>query len=215
MVCQSSSNIITSGGGFSQYYAQPAYQKAAVAGYLAAVKGTTKEPVAGFDATKRAYPDVSLAGANYRVYIGGEVYGLYGTSASAPAVAGLFSNINAVRLAAGKGPVGWINPALYQYGSAFVNDITSGNNKCGGLNKDGLPTCCKQGFFAEIGWDPASGLGSLDYGKMSVSLVAVQFRPPTSPLSKNSSSRNTPGTCTLLVQHLNDTACHDIIATVL
>ena len=195
MVCQSSSNIITSGGGFSQYYPQPAYQKAAVAGYLAAVKGTAKQPVAGFDASKRAYPDVSLAGAKYRVILGGKAYGVYGTSAAAPVVAGFFSNINAVRLAAGKGSVGWINPALYEYGSAFVNDITSGNNKCGAINQDKFPTCCREGFTAVSGWDPASGLGSINYGKMEVRLKSSNLELSSLPSSNSRTSHNALGTC--------------------
>ena len=175
MVCESASNKITSGGGFSEYYDQPSFQTAAVAGYLATVKGTTKDPYAGYDASKRGYPDVSLAGANYHVYIGGTEYGLYGTSASAPVVAGFFSNINAVRLAAGKGSLGWVNPLLYTDSSAFVNDITSGSNNCGGLNKTNQPTCCQHGFSAVSGWDPTTGLGSLDYKKFET----YQNRPPT------------------------------------
>ena len=214
--------MITSGGGFSEYYDQPSYQKAAVAGYFAAVKGTTKSPYAGFNASKRAYPDVSLAGAKYRVVIGKTAYGLYGTSASAPAVAGFFSNINAVRLAAGKGSLGYANPALYTNPSAFVNDITSGDNKCGALDSQGYNTCCRQGFSAVSGWDPASGLGSIDYKKLAASEDLTSFTSllpslspslppspslpsflpsslhpafPVLPRVKSSSSRNTLGTC--------------------
>jgi tripeptidyl-peptidase I len=214
VVCQSGSNIITSGGGFSQYYAQPSYQKAAVAGYFAAVKGTTKEPYAGFDASKRAYPDVSLAAAKYRTIIGRKVYGLYGTSAAAPVVAGFFSNVNAARLAAGKGSLGWINPALYEYGSAFVNDITSGDNKCGALNQNRIPTCCRQGFTAVPGWDPTTGLGSINYGKMAIVLESSNLLLSKLP-SSNGRSHDTLGTCLQFVHHLHGTACHDVIESVL
>lgn len=194
VVCQSDNNVITSGGGFSEYYEQPSFQKAAVARYFATVKGTPKNPYAGFNASKRAYPDVSLAGANYRVVIGGRIFGLYGTSASAPVIAGFFSNMNAARLAAGKGSVGWINPALYANPSTFVNDITFGNNKCGGLNASKRNTCCREGFFAALGWDPATGLGSVDYKRMSINFQAYSSTPTLTSV-KSSSSRKTFGTC--------------------
>ena len=196
VVCQSDSNVITSGGGFSEYYEQPSFQKAAVARYFATVKGTTKSPSAGFNASKRGYPDVSLAGASYRVVIGGRIFNLYGTSASAPAVAGFFSNINAARMAAGKGSVGWINPALYANSSTFVNDITSGNNRCGGLDSNQRYTCCTEGFFATSGWDPTTGLGSIDYRRMSINFQA--FTNTVTPTTvKSGSTRNTFGTCAL------------------
>ena len=197
MVCSSDTgNIITSGGGFSEYYDQPTFQKATVAGYFAAVKGTTNDPYAGFNASKRAYPDVSLAGANYLVITGIETYGLYSTSAAAPVVAGFFSNINAARLAAGKGSLGWVNPALYTNPSAFVNDITRGNNKCAALNQYATFTCCRQGFSAVTGWDPATGLGSIDYKKLAASQNPPPSQAPIAsvlPAVKGSSSRNIPG----------------------
>ena len=82
--------------------------------------------------------------------------GTSGTSATTPVAAGMFSNINAARLAIGKGSLGWVNPVLYTYFSRFGNDVVKGNNKDG-------PTC-PQGFYATPGWDPASGLGSINYG---------------------------------------------------
>jgi hypothetical protein len=168
-VAEGNSNYgITSGGGFSTYYPQPAWQSAAVSGYFATAAGLGKSPVAGYAANGRAYPDISLAGMNYVVVTGGISYAVSGTSASCPAVAGFISNINAARLAIGKGSVGWINPALYTKGSSFVNDVTSGHIKC---VADG--TCCSTGFYATTGWDPATGLGSVNYGKMASFFVAL------------------------------------------
>jgi tripeptidyl-peptidase I len=164
----SSSGGITSGGGFSTYYPQLTWQSAAVSGYFPTAATLSKSPKTGYAANGRAYPDVSLAGINYEVIIGGNKYDVSGTSASCPAVAGLFSNINAARLAIGKGSLGWINPALYTKGSYFVNDITSGHIKCAA---DG--TCCTTGFHATPGWDPATGLGSVNYGKMASFFVAL------------------------------------------
>ena len=162
------SGIITSGGGFSEYYPMPAWQAAAVSAYFTSAAAASQTPVAGYATAGRGYPDVSLAGLNYVLFVGGTNGLASGTSASSPAVAGFFSNINAERMAIGKGSLGWVNPALYRYGAAFMNDITSGHTKCvaGG-------TCCPQGFYATPGWDPACGLGSPNYGKMHPILVAL------------------------------------------
>ena len=94
-----------------------------------------RSPVQGYGARGRGYPDVAFAGAKFIVRIGGKFYGISGTSASTPGVAGMFSNINAARMAIGKGSIGWVNPALYTNSDSFVNDITSGDNKCA---SDGL-----------------------------------------------------------------------------
>jgi hypothetical protein len=102
-----------------------------------------------------------------------------GTSASCPAIAGFISNINAARIAAGKGSLGFLNPAIYAYGSSFTNDITSGSIFC---VADG--TCCPQGFYAAPGWDPTTGFGSVNYGKMASVLVGLgsTIVPTSSPV---------------------------------
>ena len=169
----------TSGGGFSSYYSVPSFQSAAVNDYFAAAKiaGTTPYPGYG---SGRGYPDMSFAGSGYAVIIGGQTNTLAGTSASCPAVAGLISSINAARMMIGKGSVGWVNPAIYANGSSFVNDVTSGHIRCPG---GGGILCCKQGYTATHGWDPASGLGSVNYGRMQEILVSLgpvgSLNPPT------------------------------------
>lgn len=50
--------------------------------------------------------------ANYVVAINGDFYLVYGTSCSSPVSATIFSAINDARLAAGKGPIGFINPTV-------------------------------------------------------------------------------------------------------
>jgi tripeptidyl-peptidase-1 len=157
ITCSSNTKgIITSGGGFSNVYmrtADASFQNTVVSNYLLTVAGTAQAPVAGFNTQGRGYPDISAAGLSYLVAIGGDFYSESGTSASSPFVAGLFSNINAQRLAIGKGSLGWINPALYQTYNQFTNDITSGDNKCV-LG----PICCAQGFTSVAGWDPTTGI---------------------------------------------------------
>ena len=91
-----------------------------------------------------------------------------GTSAACPVMAGFISNINAARMAIGKGSVGWVNPALYAHSASFVNDIVTGDNKC-----SATAPCCPHGYEAVSGWDPASGLGSVDYAKMQAKFLTL------------------------------------------
>ena len=189
---------ITSGGGFSRYFTQPSYQKDFIDAYFINAAKAGQTPVSGYSATGRGLPDVSLAGSYYAVYIGGTLTILSGTSASAPVMAGMLSNINAARIAAGKGPVGWANPAMYANSAQFVNDITSGNNKCAALNSERVVNCCTQGYYATTGWDPVTGLGSINYGKMETAFLslgdvnAVTAAPTQAPVKPSSKPSREP-----------------------
>ena len=157
----------SSGGGFSTYYPVPDFQKKHVEAYFSKVNNTIYAPVAGYG-NGRGFPDITLTG-RFIVISSGDEYRLSGgTSASSPLIAGFFSNINAARMAIGKGSLGWVNPALYATSASFTNDITEGSINC--ASKD---FCCAQGFHAGPGWDPASGLGSVNYGKMEAVLKSL------------------------------------------
>jgi tripeptidyl-peptidase-1 len=118
--------VIFSGGGFSNVFAMPSYQTSAIASYKANHLPT-------FTATQyntglvRGYPDVSANGANYAVAIDGTISLVFGTSASAPAFGAIITLINEQRAAAGKGPVGFINPTMYANPTAFTDIISGGN----------------------------------------------------------------------------------------
>ena len=167
IVCQSNVDdaVITSGGGFSATFAAPNYTTSAVAGYF---ENVATAPLGGYAAGGRGYPDVALAGYGYEVVIGGATYSVSGTSCSAPAVAGMASLVNAIRLEAGAGSVGFLNPTLYADAGAFANDVTEGENNC--VAEDAF--CCDEGFHAAEGWDPATGFGSVDYAKFEALLTA-------------------------------------------
>ena len=143
----SQGGLITSGGGFSHYYPAPKWQAAAVRKYFSSLPA---QPVAGFNKSGRAYPDVSLIAVKYNVMVQGNLYQRYGTSASAPVFAAMISLLNARRLKKALGPVGFINPTLYSVGAAALfNDITAGeNNCCIGFSN---PVCCDTGFTATKG----------------------------------------------------------------
>lgn len=176
VVCSTyTGGIITSGGGFSNYFPVPDWQAEDVADYLAASK-----PFYGYNPSGRGYPDISLLGANYIIIAQGSEVSVSGTSASTPAFAAMISLINSNRLKAGKGTVGWINPTLYAYSDRFVNDITSGSNSC-----TEAQICCEQGYDAAEGWDASTGLGSVNFTSllgifMSIDKINGGSAEPTS-----------------------------------
>lgn len=160
--CTTQTNFFTSGGGFSNYFEQPAYQQSAVASYLARHDpgypsySLRKEQRANvpnfpdhgvynragrgvsdilkvceatqFDLTYGAqFPDVSANGANFNLFINQTATQQAGTSLAAPIWASIFALINQARRDAGKGPVGFVNPILYENPDVF-HDITKGSN---------------------------------------------------------------------------------------
>lgn len=139
----------TSGGGFSNYFPMPDYQKCAVEEYLA--NNSYFPKYSGlFNPNGRAYPDIAAQGVNFSVVWNGSVHLVDGTSASCPTVAGVLSLVNDALVAAGKPVLGFLNPWLYSKGYAAFNDILSGGN----------PGCGTPGFPAQQGWDAVTGFGS-------------------------------------------------------
>ena len=155
-----------SGGGFSNIYPQPSYQKTQVNTYLTAhtppyktynTSGMNNPPETVtkggiYNVGGRGYPDISAVGDNVVIINNGAPTLIGGTSASAPVFAAILNRINEERLAAGKKTVGFVNPTLYANPSAF-HDITVGSN----------PGCNTQGFAVTQGWDPVTGLGTPNY----------------------------------------------------
>jgi tripeptidyl-peptidase-1 len=97
IACQSDlGGVITSGGGFSTYNPTPSWQKAAVKSYFQNLLSFIY-PTDGYNPKGRGYPDVSLIGVWYEVFIQGELTPIFGTSASAPVFAAFISLANAAR----------------------------------------------------------------------------------------------------------------------
>lgn len=171
ITCQSNEgSLITSGGGFSEHYDQPSFQSDFVSTYFDTVDGTNKEPSGnGYNKNKRGVPDVALMANQYLIVGRDELLIVSGTSASSPVFAGMVSLINSARVDAGNSTLGWLNPLLYSEEASFINDITSGNNKCMSSGSG----CCIEGFYAAEGWDPATGLGSVNFAEMLKALANV------------------------------------------
>lgn len=156
-----------SGGGFSSMFKQPNWQVSAVQHYVNNPPEDPHYPPAGsFDPNGRATPDVSALGEGYQVIIGGSIQSVGGTSASAPAFAGMVALLNEARFQKGMKQLGFLNPFLYQNENCFT-DITLGTNAIGRGNGP-----IKYGFNATAGWDPATGLGTPIFSKLLVAATS-------------------------------------------
>ncbi|KAG1727664.1 peptidase S8/S53 domain-containing protein [Suillus paluster] len=143
--------IIYSGGGFSNYFGMPDYQKGA--------------NIYNSTGTSRAYPDLSANGANYAVAVDGNFTLVYGTSASTPVVGAILTMVNDARLALGKSTLGFINPTIYSVDFAGgFKDVTNGTN----------PGCGTVGFNATKGWDPVTGLGTPYFPSLLAKWLALK-----------------------------------------
>jgi kumamolisin len=156
------------GGGVSNFFPKPSYQ------------ANVNVPAPAKSAGGRGVPDVAADAdpyTGYSVVIGGQQEPIGGTSAVAPLYAGLIARINQSPTRGGGNPVGFVNPLLYaqMIPAGVFHDITSGNNDIyhdlGGE------------FEAGPGWDPCTGLGSIDGAKLLAALPAQQPAPPTPPAS--------------------------------
>jgi hypothetical protein len=167
---EKASDQFGSGGGFSKQFSQSPnaeWQSAAVAKYLATVDPSTLPAAGLFPPKGRATPDVSALGEGYQVFNGGwEVVTVGGTSASAPAFAAMVSLLNEARIKAGKPAMGFLNPFLYANADAFT-DIVMGSNK---ISREGNEVA--YGFNCTKGWDPVTGLGTPQFGKLLAAAVA-------------------------------------------
>ena len=138
-----------SSGGFSDHFAQPKFQAAAVGAFL---KQTTV-PRSFFNASGRGFPDVGALGVHFDVVYKGHNADVAGTSAATPTFAAIVSLLNGARLAAGQPTMGYILPFLY---SAAAKDASAFNDVTEGTNPHGA---CP-GFACVAGWNPMTGLGS-------------------------------------------------------
>lgn len=145
-----------SGGGFAPvgYFNRSLdspWQNEAVAGYFAS--GVALPPPALYNSQGTAFPDVAALGVNFEVYMDLVPQPVSGTSCAAPTFAGIIAAVNSHRVAAGKKPLGFLNPWLYLSVPHCLTDIVHGDNANGKAN----------GFAATVGYDPVTGLGSPRY----------------------------------------------------
>ncbi|EIW61376.1 tripeptidyl peptidase A [Trametes versicolor FP-101664 SS1] len=157
--------VFFSGGGFSDLFPRPAYQELAVSKFLKTLAPGTYKGL--FNPNGRAIPDVAAQADLFRVFLSGRPVSIGGTSAAAPTFTGIVSLLNAARLEKGLPPLGFLNPLVYAIQAldpTAFNDITVGNN----------PGCGTPGFNATKGWDPITGVGTPNFGKLK-DIVTLDF----------------------------------------
>lgn len=157
-----------SSGGFSQYFARPTYQDAAVGSYLQSF--TTGNPNAEawkdfYNPHGRGFPDVSAQSFNFIIIDHMQAKRISGTSAAAPLFAGIIANLNALRVSFGLPNLGFLNPWLYGAGMGGFSDVTAGGSVgCTGMsvyNSSHRGTYVPYaGWNATEGWDPVTGIGT-------------------------------------------------------
>ncbi|KAF8268124.1 subtilisin-like protein [Lactarius quietus] len=143
-----------SGGGFSTIFKRPLYQARAMSQYFL----DSDDQYSGlFNPEGRGIPDVSAQALKYVSITNGQIVYRDGTTCATPTVAGIISLLNDYQLSRNRPPLGLLNPWLYGIGLDGLRDITTGSN----------PGCNTDGFSAELGWDPVTGLGTLDFVKLA------------------------------------------------
>lgn len=84
--------------------------------------------VADGTSTDMVPEDVAAIGEDVEIVSGGQTGLVAGTSCSSPIFASVIALINSDLIAAGKSPLGFLNPWLYSTAASALNDITSGSN---------------------------------------------------------------------------------------
>ena len=156
-----------SSGGFSDRFPTPKWQEEAVKTYLTGLGDRWKGL---YNPQGRGFPDIAAQGRAFRVVDKGRDIAVGGTSASAPTVAAIIALLNAARKEKGLPVLGFLNPWLYSEAYKVLTDITAGgSNGCSGIDiYSGLPTPIVPyaSWNATKGWDPVTGLGTPDFGKL-------------------------------------------------
>ena len=187
--------LAATGGGVSNFFTQPSWQ---------AIPGV---PADNF----RHVPDISLAASadhdGYLVYTSGRQAIFGGTSAPAPAFAGVAALLNQYLVSGGaqaRPGVGNINPTIYalsQKSPEVFHDVTTGDNmvtvSCGAkVTNCSNPTV---GYSAAVGYDSATGLGSVDAQAFFSKWAGSAVTPPSAK------------TTITLLSNLNNVAASDVV----
>ncbi|PIA98116.1 Tripeptidyl-peptidase sed4 [Cercospora beticola] len=159
----------SSGGGFSDYFPTPWYQKDAIQTYLD--EHISSEAKSYYSWNKyanfagRGIPDVSGHSffPLFPVVLNGTINPGGGTSAAVPQVAAIFALLNDARFRAGQPAIGFANPWLYANArNSLVDVIHGGSVGCSGTNMQtnkpipGAGIIPYASWIATVGWDPVS-----------------------------------------------------------
>ena len=160
-----------SGGGVSSYFSKPSWQTG------------TGVPADGY----RDVPDLALTASDAHdpmlFYSAGSIGAVGGTSCAAPTLAGIMTLLNQYLVANGlqkTAGLGNINPRLYvmaQSAPAAFHDITVGSNIVNGCIGTRNCNVGNVGYNAGVGYDQATGLGSVDAFNLITSWAVTTTAP--------------------------------------
>jgi uncharacterized protein (TIGR03437 family) len=184
------------GGGASIYFTKPNWQVG---------PGVPND-------NQRHVPDISLNASadhdGYLVYTGGQLQVYGGTSVPTPCFAGIAALLNQYLVSKGASAgVGNINPNLYalaQTNPGIFHDVTGGNNIVTANCPRKSPNCgnLPVGYNAGVGYDQATGLGSVDVTMLVTGWSGggsiIPTAPATMSLLSNISSLGTSDTLYLI-----------------
>jgi hypothetical protein len=199
-------NIIAGGGGLSNLYSVPGWQSGFATGAYRNLPDVSLLAGNGFygalwsicaDQTLTGYADCAAGSTGVQFYL----TGIGGTSASAPAFAGMLA---LVKQKTGS-RLGQVDDVLYDLAktrySAVFHDITAGDNSVncqivnGGCGETYGGYYFMSGYNAAVGYDMASGLGSVNASKMVSNWASAGF------ISTDSSLQLNGATSTLKIIH--------------
>jgi hypothetical protein len=197
-------NIVAGSGGVSTVYTKPAFQTSltladgardlpdvsffASNGFKQAVWAICSDNLTDGDPLS-TYTNCQTSGG--QLASGTSIGGAGGTSASAPAFAGMLALVAQSR---GGARLGQANTVLYQlaktkYATVF-HDVTVGNNAvaCAGGSANCGTNGFETGYNAGTGYDLATGLGSLDVKQLIANWTTVALTSTTTTLQIDGST---------------------------
>ena len=125
-----------------------------------------------FNPNGRGFPDVAAQAYRYVVADQGVFKRYQGTSCSSPTFSAIVGLLNSARISSKLPPLGFLNPWIYTVGRFGLNDITTGGSTgCNGRASfngpiNGSPVIPYASWNATEGWDPVTGYGTPDFGKL-------------------------------------------------
>jgi subtilase family serine protease len=160
--------ISAGGGGLSTFFTKPAWQTA-----LTPADGQRDVPDIALNASDAHDPYLVCSQGScvvgFRESTGGNLNPFGGTSVSAQVFAGILGVLNQATNSKGLGNVNMELYALAASSPAAFHDITTGNNMvpCTSGSVDCPAGTTEIGYSAKVGYDLATGLGSLDVASLA------------------------------------------------
>jgi hypothetical protein len=215
-----SGNVTCTAGG----YAQPSFQSGVVPGSIAGSSPVRTLPDVSLLAADGAYGATwaicsdnvingsSTASTDCDTSSGFSVTGVGGTSAAAPAFAGMLALVLHEEIARTSNTslrFGQADNVLYNlagqpalYATVF-HDVTAGNNSV--VCTSGSPDCGSNGFLtgfnAGTGYDAATGLGSVDVAQLATNWKNASFTSSSTTLQMGTSANSLSTNPSINVQH--------------